>query len=492
VSSALISRRNSTAARAIPTGALQCEYALGGSTGVQLVKDPATGRRYVDKRGASPGHLLEESAADRAYEAMGVPVAPHVVIDTPSGPLKRARYQDGAVDLPTFLRAAPTAEADAVTSQLQDGLALDALLGNWDVVGLAGDNILVRNGVAIRIDNGGSLRYRARGAPKGDQWSDKVTELARFRDTSNGSWVSRVHGGVTDARARQQVLELDAKREALLAALPAEVRGRVGKRLDDMLEQTSKVSNVTDAPMDMTAEVVGRGVEPDGEARDAAATAWINGGAIREVKRRMAETGATEEDALRAIDLSRGSRAIRMSIGLGYPSAHARVLLAELDAAQPAGPRLYRGVVRPGLAVAMLEPGMSLDFGMSSWTTSRRVAINYADVSSDALLWRMLERHEPIPQRPVGVVFQLERGSRAVRLADLVMEGTMLHRALEHPLEVDPLDQSRKLRRPLHAFEYLVQGTFEVTGFSDHRSRDPRLAVTLVGLRQVSPVQETT
>src|SRR5262249_44838105 len=50
---------------------------------------------------------------------------------------------------------------------LQDSFAADAWLANWDSVGLGKDNVLISpDGLATRIDLGGSLRYRAQGMPK--------------------------------------------------------------------------------------------------------------------------------------------------------------------------------------------------------------------------------------------------------------------------------------------------------------------------------------
>jgi hypothetical protein len=219
----------------IGLGVATRERDLGGSTGAELVVDEA-GRRYVQKRGASEGHIREESIADDVYEAMGVPVPKQRLI----GDTKRANFIEGTT-LDEFIERADDAEGQRIYDQLSEDFALDALLANWDAIGLVGDNVLVRDGVAYRVDNGGSLRYRAMGAPKGGAWGTSVGELTTLRDPDMNRWGARVYGALTDADIRRQVLDLDARRETILAALPEELRDTVSARLDDMLARTAGV-----------------------------------------------------------------------------------------------------------------------------------------------------------------------------------------------------------------------------------------------------------
>lgn len=232
---------------AIPQGQLSTVKDLGGSTGAKLVEDQ-NGIRYVDKFGNSPAHIESEYATDAAYRAVGLPVPNAIIYDTPKGPLKRADYIGGQ-QLNTWWATASAPQRDAMRAQLQAGMAMDALLANWDVIGLAGDNIIVdAQGMAWRIDNGGSLRFRAQGAAKGDAFGPTVSELDRFRDTSKNTWTTKVFGGVSDAELRRQTFILGDHREAILAALPEKDRELVGKRLDDMLKQTSQTVPAPDQP----------------------------------------------------------------------------------------------------------------------------------------------------------------------------------------------------------------------------------------------------
>ena len=83
-----------------------------------------------------------------------------------------------------------------------EGIAVDAWLGNWDVVGLEYDNLLVdEEGNGRRVDTGGALRYRAMGAPKGDAFGDEVTELDTFTDPDRKS------GSVFHHATPQQIVD---------------------------------------------------------------------------------------------------------------------------------------------------------------------------------------------------------------------------------------------------------------------------------------------
>jgi hypothetical protein len=221
-----------------PTGAFPASPAdvthvkgLGGSTGATLVQD-AAGKQFVKKSGANAGHLREEAHADAIYHALGVPVAKSKVYDTPTGPVKLAEYLEGKT-LGELMASDPIKAAAAV-KELQKHAAADLLLGNWDVVGQSFDNVLVTpSGTVVRIDNGGSLRYRAQGAKKDpSQWTGIVGELQTMRDSAINPSTARAYRSLTDDELKQQVLKLVTKRADILDAAPPELRELLGKRLD--------------------------------------------------------------------------------------------------------------------------------------------------------------------------------------------------------------------------------------------------------------------
>jgi SPP1 gp7 family putative phage head morphogenesis protein len=208
---------------------------LGGSTGAQLMRD-AQGREFVVKRGASAAHLREESAADSLYQALGVNVPKHSVYETPQGPVKVSEFMPNTKTLKQVLASGDAAEIKRVRQQLQKGFGADALLGNWDVIGLDADNILVDDkGKVWRVDNGGALRFRAQGTKKAE-FSAYPTELWTMRgkvDKGNAQ-AKAIFGDLSYDDVVQQMRELSAKRTAILQSAPDEIRETLRRRLNEM------------------------------------------------------------------------------------------------------------------------------------------------------------------------------------------------------------------------------------------------------------------
>lgn len=215
---------------------MQVVKGLGGSTGAKLVEDPATGKRYVMKRGNSAGHLREEAYADAAYQALGFKVPAFKVYETADGPVKLAEYVAGGKTLGQALADATPAERTRLVKAVQRGFAADALMGNWDVIGASKDNVLVdKDGQVWRIDNGGSFRYRAQGAKKEKAFvGDYPVELWTMRDKAVGPENAQVFGGLDIYDVMDQVRDIVPKGEQLLAAVPEELRPMVHGRLEVM------------------------------------------------------------------------------------------------------------------------------------------------------------------------------------------------------------------------------------------------------------------
>lgn len=96
------------------------------------------------------------------------------------------------------IQKAPSPAALAAADGALAGFAVDAWLGNWDVVGLAFDNLQIGpDGKAHRVDAGGSLEYRAQGEKK--PFGPKVDELDTLRDAGKNAQAAAVFGGMTDA-----------------------------------------------------------------------------------------------------------------------------------------------------------------------------------------------------------------------------------------------------------------------------------------------------
>jgi hypothetical protein len=196
---------------------------LGGSTGAELVEDEY-GRQFVMKRGASPEHLLNECQVDAMYQEMGAQVPRFQLYEDERGrPVKLAEFLQGT---PLGQLDPTSAEYARAVAELREHFALDALLGNWDVIGAVGDNVLVdAEGHAWRIDNGGALVFRAMGGRKrADQWSPWLQELWSMRDPTKNSSAAGVYGPMGWDEIFNQMVDLDPSGHMVQTAL-ARVRG---------------------------------------------------------------------------------------------------------------------------------------------------------------------------------------------------------------------------------------------------------------------------
>lgn len=179
---------------------------LGGSTGAVLVED-SKGNRYVKKYGKNADHLVEEFRAEHMYRDMGVDIPLSTFITDDKGDhYKLSQFIEGV----EFGKLKGAERKEAI-KLLQKDFVADATLGNWDVIGLSGDNVLVNrdengNMRVYRVDVGGSLAYRAQGTPKGDKWNDKNDELFTMRSALNPS-ANAVFGSMTDEEVLNQLKE---------------------------------------------------------------------------------------------------------------------------------------------------------------------------------------------------------------------------------------------------------------------------------------------
>lgn len=205
---------------------------LGGTTGAKkIVFDHPLGGEYtgVLKHGASPEHAVEEHQANLLYAMMGVHVpASHLYEHDGKKAMVSAFVQGKAYSDLT------ADEKTAVKNDLKQHFAVDALLGNWDVTGADFDNVLWDGNNTVRIDNGGSLRFRAQGAAKGDSFGKTVDELETMRDPSKLAG-KLVFSGVTDKEVSEQIKKIVSKKADILSAVKDDgLRETLGARIDYM------------------------------------------------------------------------------------------------------------------------------------------------------------------------------------------------------------------------------------------------------------------
>lgn len=200
---------------------LKYKSTLGGTTGggAKLMED-ADGNRFVLKKGNSPGHLRAEVAADSVYQSLGYGVPPSKTYDTADGPSKLSAYLLDSSTLSEYLKQHPD-QKEKVYAELRKGFVLDALLGNWDVIGQDADNVLVsQDGQVWRVDNGGSFNYRAQGKQKeAGWWGPEVKDIDSMRDASLNPQTAKIYQGITDEQIAGQVKALLKRKNDLLGAI---------------------------------------------------------------------------------------------------------------------------------------------------------------------------------------------------------------------------------------------------------------------------------
>jgi len=144
---------------------------LGGSTGARLHETPQG--RFVEKRGNSAEHLLNEYDMNQYLNALGVGVPQASLHQEGGRPTMLTEFEEGATHYQ------PERDSEQVT---QDFVP-HALVSNWDMLGMHNDNALKRpDGSLSYVDVGGAGPFRAQGAPKGRAFGTSVGELDTLRD----------------------------------------------------------------------------------------------------------------------------------------------------------------------------------------------------------------------------------------------------------------------------------------------------------------------
>lgn len=187
---------------------------LQGSTVPKLMED-ATGKKWVVKNSTTEAHTANEALADKLYSVLGVPTPRSGVF--PGG--KVSEYIEGAQTLSKWKQGKSAAEVDAMHREIGKHFVADALMSNWDSVGLTQDNVIVKDGKPVRIDNGGALKYRAQGAPKGAAFGTKVGEIESMRNADKNPSAAEVFGHLTQPEIRKQALDVLTKKDAVLSAI---------------------------------------------------------------------------------------------------------------------------------------------------------------------------------------------------------------------------------------------------------------------------------
>ena len=172
--------------------------------------------RYV-KAYNDPSQAYCEKLSGTIYRALGIG-APKTHTFQSDGKTMFASdiIKDGEVHKNKIHKFTPE-----MANKVLDGFLADVLLSNWDSVGSELDNVLFTDGDVHRIDNGGSLLFRAQAGKKNPAVLDKLTELdGLFNPSLNRAYMSvAAKAGIHSAedlrpRFKDQMKKIDALRQA--------------------------------------------------------------------------------------------------------------------------------------------------------------------------------------------------------------------------------------------------------------------------------------
>lgn len=184
----------------------------GGSNGARIAKDKDGNEWLLKTYRGDHDRVATELLANAIYRELGVPVS-----NAGLGNSKHPEYGD------TMALAYPLVKGDIKrwhepNAELGEGFVADALLANWDVVGLTQDNVLWNNGSPIRLDQGGTLEYRAQGQKK------------EFGPVPSELWTMR--SGMGQANGTMDITEAGMRASAADAAIRLSP-----ERIDELVDQ---------------------------------------------------------------------------------------------------------------------------------------------------------------------------------------------------------------------------------------------------------------
>ena len=218
---------NTSTASTQPPSWTKLEDAKGSTEGG--VYQDEKGDKYYIKCPATPAHVTNEQLARDLYRLAGFEVLDGKRVDMDGKVCLASRWDEDLTG-----RGTNPKNLDGTL----EGFVADAWLANWDSVGVGTtkyDNILSRDGKAVRVDLGGALLYRGTGGPKGQKFGLEVTELEGLRDPALNPVAATVYGGMT-----QEQIKKSAER---VVAIPADdIISAVKQRYPDRPQFASELA----------------------------------------------------------------------------------------------------------------------------------------------------------------------------------------------------------------------------------------------------------
>ena len=202
---------------------------LGGSTGAQLVED-VNGNQYVMKKGTNTSneHVKSEYLANQLYSALGQRVPDYELYDDNGTAVLLSRY------IP--MTSVPNGND---YPEMAKGIIADVLLANWDVY--QNDNCLKdAAGRIIRVDNGGSLMYKAQGGLKPTQdWTGDVTVTFRSMKRYN----PQVFSQVDDNDMLKMIAEAQKKKDIVVNFLAQSGQTNLSMVMAQRFDNLTKIAD---------------------------------------------------------------------------------------------------------------------------------------------------------------------------------------------------------------------------------------------------------
>ncbi|KKS44455.1 MAG: hypothetical protein UV48_C0001G0031 [Candidatus Azambacteria bacterium GW2011_GWA2_42_9] len=158
-----------------------------------------TRERFYIKFYKNPDQARIEYIANAIYKKLGIRAVESTLLDMDG------KFAIASKEIPGGGQSSYR-EEQAKSPDIRSGFLADTYLANWDVVGLVFDNIMKdANGNMYRVDNGGSLNFRAQGGLK-DFLPNDIPELKNMLNPDFSA--GQVFAGITEEELKSQAEHL--------------------------------------------------------------------------------------------------------------------------------------------------------------------------------------------------------------------------------------------------------------------------------------------
>lgn len=223
---------------------------MGSNPGGLYEDEQSTPNKHYVKFPYTPEHAANEHLAGKLYQLFGIE-SPELHRFQQKGRAGVASKWIGDLKpLHSFENNAWQQQNAEHIKEFRKGLAVDAWLGNWDVIGMGFDNIAqAPSGKIVRLDAGGALNYRAKGSPKGNAFGHSVGEMQTLRDSNMNYTAATAFGNMSDSQIIESINYFESKFDApkikqlVMQFGPGTIQDReqlfqkLMKRKDNLLQQ---------------------------------------------------------------------------------------------------------------------------------------------------------------------------------------------------------------------------------------------------------------